>query len=44
VNGVDIDAESAGQMGPALTCRVYILEDGRFSPLPSLDMLRQALR
>lgn len=26
-----------------LTCRVYWLEDGRASPLPSKDMIRQAL-
>jgi hypothetical protein len=43
VDGVDIDAEGAAQMGTALTCRVYILEDGRFSPLPSREMLRRAL-
>ncbi len=27
-----------------LTCRTFILEDGRLSPLPSLGMLRQAIR
>ena len=27
-----------------LTCRVYRLENGRVSPLPSTNMLRQALR
>jgi hypothetical protein len=27
----------------ALTCRVYQLEDGRISPLPSPDMIRRAL-
>jgi hypothetical protein len=43
VDGVDIDAEGAAQMGTALTCRVYVLENGRFSPLPSREMLRRAL-
>jgi uncharacterized protein with von Willebrand factor type A (vWA) domain len=27
-----------------LTCRAYVLEDGRISPLPSLDQIRSALR
>jgi hypothetical protein len=27
----------------ALTCRAYYLEDGRVSPLPSLEMIRRAL-
>jgi hypothetical protein len=43
VDGVDIDAKGAAQMGTALTCRVYVLENGRFSPLPSREMLRRAL-
>jgi hypothetical protein len=43
VDGVDIDAQGAAQMGTALTCRVYVLENGRFSPLPSREMLRRAL-
>ena len=28
----------------ALTCRVYQWDDGRFSPLPSPDMIRKALK
>jgi hypothetical protein len=44
INGVDVDPEGASQMGTALTCRVYKLEDGRFSPVPSREMIRQALR
>lgn len=28
----------------SLTCRAYRLEDGRISPLPSLDMIRQPLQ
>jgi hypothetical protein len=43
VDGVDIDSVGAMQMGTALTCRVYLLEDGRFSPVPSKEMLRRAL-
>ena len=43
VNGVDIDPDGAEQMGTALTCRVYRLEDGRFSPVPSKEMVKQAL-
>jgi hypothetical protein len=43
VNGVDVDVRGAGQMGTALTCRVYLVGDGRFSPLPSKEMIRSAL-
>jgi hypothetical protein len=43
VNGFDVDPASATQMGTALTCRVYVLEDGRFSPVPSKEMIRRAL-
>jgi hypothetical protein len=43
VGGKDIDAAGAAQMGTALTCRVYLLEDNRFSPVPSKDMIRNAL-
>lgn len=43
VNGVDIDPEGAAEMGTALTCRIYRLEDGRISPLPSKKMIRRAL-
>jgi hypothetical protein len=44
VAGTDVDPSSSVEMGTALACRVYRLEDGRFSPVPSLDMIRQALR
>ncbi len=27
-----------------LTCRAYVLEDGRISPLPSVDQIRAAVR
>lgn len=43
VDGADVDPEGAVQMGTALTCRVYLLEDGRFSPLPSRSMIEKAL-
>jgi hypothetical protein len=43
VNGEDIDPAGAAQMQIALTCRLYRLEDGRPSPLPSKEMIRRAL-
>jgi hypothetical protein len=43
VGGTDIDPAGAEQMGSALACRVYVLEDGRFSPVPSRQMIRRAL-
>ncbi|MGD9146843.1 MAG: DUF2703 domain-containing protein [Anaerolineae bacterium] len=43
VDGMDVDPDGAAQMGTALTCRVYVLEDRRFSPLPSKEMIRRAL-
>lgn len=43
VNGVDIDPDGAAQMGAALICRIYRLPDGRFSPVPSKEMIRRAL-
>jgi hypothetical protein len=44
VDGEDVDPAGASQMGTALTCRIYKLEDGRFSPVPSKEMIRRALR
>ncbi len=43
IDGIDVDPAGASQMGTALTCRVYVLEDGRFSPTPSGEMIRRAL-
>ena len=43
VGGIDIDPSGAEQMGTALTCRIYRLEDGRISPLPSKGMIRCSL-
>jgi hypothetical protein len=43
VNGTDI-VPPPSDAYYSLTCRAYRLEDGRISPLPSLAMIRQALR
>jgi len=43
VNGADVQAPEDGEP-PALTCRVYRLRDGRVSPKPDPDDLRDALR
>ncbi|MGH8067220.1 MAG: DF family (seleno)protein [Candidatus Entotheonellia bacterium] len=42
VNGKDIQPPPPGASS-ALTCRAYYLEDGRVSPLPSLELIRRAL-
>ncbi len=42
VNGQDIDPR-AGDTPARLTCRLYFKEDGRPSPVPSLDMIIRAL-
>jgi hypothetical protein len=44
VEGRDIQPEMAESSLPSLTCRLYILEDGRPSPLPSREMIRRAVR
>jgi hypothetical protein len=44
VDGLDVDPQGSAQADAALTCRVYRLEDGRFSPVPSTDMIRRALQ
>ncbi len=44
VNGQDVDPAGASLMGTALTCRIYRLEDGRVSPVPSKEMIRRALK
>lgn len=43
INGLDVDPVGAGQMPVALACRVYVLKDGRYAPVPSKAMLRRAL-
>ena len=42
VDGQDIDPPNDSQY--VLTCRAYLLEDDRISPLPSREMIRRALR
>ena len=43
VEGQDIDPQGAQQ--PArLTCRLYFLENGRPSPVPSVEMIKRALQ
>ena len=42
INGRDIDPQSNPHY--ALACRAYRLEDGRISPLPSIMMIRKAVR
>jgi hypothetical protein len=44
IDGRDLQPEAAAESPPALTCRLYILEDGRPSPLPSREMIRRAVR
>ena len=44
IEGQDLQPETAEQSPPALTCRLYVLEDGRPSPLPSREMIRRAVR
>jgi hypothetical protein len=43
VNGNDIVSPQPGNHY-RLACRVYTLEDGRISPLPSREMIRRAVR
>jgi len=42
INGKDIDSPPSNAIS-ALTCRAYRVEDGRISPLPSKNMIRNAL-
>ena len=43
VDGRDVDPRGA-EARPALNCRIYALPDGRVSPLPTREMLEDALR
>jgi hypothetical protein len=43
VDGRDVDPAGADAR-PSLTCRIYRLEDGRVSPVPSRKQLEDALR
>jgi len=42
IDGHDIDPIPNSEFAP--TCRAYMLEDGRISPLPSISMIRKAVR
>ncbi len=42
VDGRDIDPAGAGAR-PALTCRIYHLPGGRVSPVPSREMIEEAI-
>lgn|SRR5574341_611358 len=42
INGVDIQPPGANPIG--LSCRVYLTDDGRVSPLPTAEMIRRAVR
>ena len=42
IDGHDIDPLPTHEYAP--TCRAYRLEDGRISPLPSVSMIRKAVR
>jgi hypothetical protein len=44
LDGEDIDPQGLQGESPGLSCRIYRLEDGRVSPLPSETLLRQAVR
>jgi hypothetical protein len=43
IDGADVQAPEGGD-APGLTCRIYRLRDGRVSPQPDPDDLRDALR
>ncbi|HEV8340181.1 MAG TPA: thioredoxin family protein [bacterium] len=44
LDGRDIQPETATDGAGRLTCRLYLLEDGRPSPLPSREMIARGLR
>jgi len=44
VDGRDVDPAGAASQRVALACRIYHLPDGRVSPVPSREMLEEALR
>ena len=44
IDGRDIDPTGLEGQITGLTCRVYRLAEGRFSALPSMEMIRGALR
>jgi hypothetical protein len=42
IDGSDIDPRGAASP-PALNCRIYLLSDGRVSPIPTREMIEEAL-
>jgi hypothetical protein len=44
INGVDIDPGSEHRQDYALTCRAYVKADGRISPLPPRELIRDAFQ
>jgi hypothetical protein len=44
VDGRDVDPDGARGERVALACRIYRLPDGRVSPVPSREMLEEAMR
>ncbi|MDR7420581.1 MAG: hypothetical protein QN178_16910 [Armatimonadota bacterium] len=43
IDGVDLQPEGV-QGRTLLTCRTYVTDEGRLSPLPTISMIRRALR
>lgn len=39
-----VDMAPPAEEGHGLSCRVYLTDDGRVTPLPSKEMIRRALR
>lgn len=45
IDGADVDPVGAdAEEGYGLTCRVYRAADGRMSPLPPIELLRERVR
>ena len=42
IDGRDVDARGADAR-PALNCRIYLLPDGRVSPVPTREMIEEAV-
>jgi hypothetical protein len=43
INGQDIDPQGAQAQHVGLNCRIYHTSDGRVTPLPSEEMIRNAI-
>ena len=42
IDGRDVDGRGAAAR-PALNCRIYLLPDGRVSPVPTREMIEEAV-